>query len=217
MKIALLYSGLPVFDTNILLSHKKYIWDIYDIDLYLSTYLVKDTDIYIINDLINFIKFKRIDVQNFYDVNHIFSSIEKKIRSKNAETNSINSLSMFYKINRSFSLLRDNYDIVIRHRLDVGVDSQLILCENDGINVPCGGDHHGGLLDLFAFGSYSCMRTYCDLFNRIPHYIEEMNQNFHPESLLRFHCNYNQIPIHRFDYNLYLRGQLFNQTAPCIK
>ena len=124
---------------------------------------------------------------------------------------------MFYKINRSFLLLRDSYDIVIRHRLDVSVDSPLDVTKNNGVNVPCGGDHHGGLLDLFAFGSYTSMRSYCDLFNKIPYYIEEMNQNFHPESLLRFHCNYHNLPIYRFDYNLYLREQLFTQTAPCIK
>lgn len=217
MKIALLYSGIPIFNKEALASHKQYIWNIYNVDLYLSTYLFKDSDKYNIDEICNFTKFKNIDIECFSDIKAEFEQVEKKIYQKNSETNVINALSMFYKIHRCFSLIRENYDIVIRNRLDVVVDSDLYLSNNDGINVPCGGDHHGGLLDLFAFGSYTSMGSYCDLFNKIPYYIEQMNQNFHPESLLRFHCNYHNLPIYRFDYNLYLRKQLFTQTAPCIK
>jgi len=218
MKIAILYSGLPICNESILLSHKKYIWDLYDTDLYLSTYSQSAFDQDIIDQLCNFTSFKTIHIENFDTVYaNCLSSIEQNIHIKKDETKTINTLSMFYKISSCFSLVPDSYDILIRHRLDVTVDEPLTLYNNDGVNVPRGGDHHGGLLDLFAFGSYTSMSVYCRLFNHLHHYIHNLSCVFHPESLLRFHCNYHQLPIHRFNYNLYLRGQLFNTTAPCVE
>jgi hypothetical protein len=220
MKIAVLYSGMPVFDEELLLSHKKYIWDNYHTDLYLSTYsqAIDIDDKHDIDKILSFAFFKTIDVENLNDVvsNHL-APIDRNIKIKAPETKTTNTLSMFYKINKCFSLIEPGYDIVIRSRLDIRVDSPLEFDYNEGVHVPCGGDHRGGLLDLFAYGSYNSMKTYTQLFQYLNEYIKDKQMClFHPETLLRFHCNYNRLPIHRFNYNIYLRDILFNNTHPCI-
>jgi hypothetical protein len=118
---------------------------------------------------------------------------------------------MTYKIYRSFSLIPDNtYDIIIKNRLDIKFNEKLIVDENSNFNVPMGGDHWHGLMDLFSYGSYNIMQKYSNLFLYLPIYVFEKHQIFHPEILLRHHCNMTNLKIRRFKYDLFLRDQLFN-------
>jgi hypothetical protein len=109
-----------------------------------------------------------------------------------------------------------NYDIVIRNRTDIKFDRPLFLEDNLHINIPSGGDHRGGLLDLFAYGNKSIMEKYCSLFDNIENYINDKNILFHPESLLRHHCTKHNLKINRFIFDIYLRNINFTRTAPCV-
>jgi len=214
MKIAIMYSGLLSFDLDKLLSHKKHIIDLYDTDIYLSTYFYQDNDLKILDQLHKFFNFCAVNIESFSTLEPLFVEQSKAAKYIYHETKPINVLSMFYKIYQSYNtiLKTKKYDIIIRHRLDTRLDQDLILDTNDQVNIPCNGDHHGGILDLFAYGNKNIMQQYCYLYQYIVDYLNH-GVPLHPETLLRFHCEVNKIPINRFKLNLYLRNELFTQTA----
>ncbi len=206
MKIALLYSGLASgFSAEILDNHKRYIIDHYDCDIYLSTY---NTDNYEPTlKLLNPIKY---NIQDWVSTNPLFEQIAANIKYKPPETKPINTLSMFYQIQKCFSLVENNiYNAIIRLRFDITFDTKLDIIMNQNINIPQGGDHWGGILDLFAYGSFDIMKKYSQLYDKINEYITSNSVIFHPESMLRFYLNECGVPINRFPYNIYLRNQLF--------
>lgn len=207
MKVALLYSGINRFTPEIIDNHKSQIYDLYDCDIYLSTWDSSE-----IGDHIQKLKPLVYEIESFADKEPLFQNMIAKVIYKTEGTKLINVVAMYYKIQKAFCLLRRKYDCVIRLRSDITFDSPLNIITNDSINVPRGGDHFGGLLDLFAYGSYHLMRTYCDVFDKLQTYIDKTAVIFHPESILRFHLIAQQLPINRFDYNIYLREKWFNNT-----
>lgn len=209
MKVALLYSGLPNLTEKILSNHSKFIFDHYDCDIYLSTY---DDDYDNFLNTKTFLDPYKYETDNLSTTrNNIFNSIIPHIKNKKPETKILNTLSMFYKIEKVFDLIDNsiNYDSIIRIRLDITFDKPLILAKNLYLNVPQGGDY-GGLLDLFAYGSYDTMSKYCKLYRNI---INMLNDGcvFHPETMLKFYCDKIGLQIHRFPYNIYLRDNLFTK------
>jgi hypothetical protein len=218
MTTAIIYSGIPHFDRNVLLTHDQYIKNIYKPDIFIHTYSNSHEDIKTIDNLCKHLEPSHLIVENFNDALPMLNALSGYVKTHNPETKIINCLSMFYKIHQSFKMIETRtYDIIIRNRLDISFDAPLEIHDNEMVNVPCGGDHYGGLLDLFAYGSYNVMKSYASLFDFLPLYLGKLEQKLHPESILRFHCNYHNIPIERFDFNVYLRGMLFTQTAPCIR
>jgi len=208
MKVAILYSGLPVIDQEIFDNHKIHILDLYDCDIYLHTYSgFKDLDA---NKAVEIIKPKSYRVEDWAAVENGFVQRSEKIENKYDETKLINVFSMFYKVEQCFNLIADtSYDIVIRNRLDIKFDAPLSIEKNESVNVPQGGDHHGGLLDQFGYGSIKNMSMYCSVYSQLDEYISE-GFVFHPESLLRHHCERTGLVVNRFQYNIYLRDSLFN-------
>ena len=220
MKIAILYSGLPNNFDEFFHNHYTYLYQDYDVDTYLSSYVIDNQSYQQINNIIKLLKPKNIDIENFDKVQAQLIEIKNQyINNIRPECNAINSLSMFYKIFKVFQLINnktDKYDIIVRNRLDIKFVKNITFYKNNKLNVPCGGDHHGGLLDLFGYGDYHVMRQYSSLFNFIARYCSE-GTVFHPETLLRLHCYQSGIDINRFDFDIYLRDINFTQTAPCIK
>jgi len=209
MKIALIYSGLPSFDQEIFDNHYKYIIKPYNPDIFISTYESEK-----ISDIHNTYKPKSIHIEDYSLIEPYLEKLSSFILNVCHETKVVNSLSMFYKIHRGFCLIDNSYDIIIRNRFDIKFDKQLEIEQNASLNVPFGGDHRGGLMDMFAYGNYENMSVYSNLVLFIASYLRYHNAVFHPESLLRGHCKINNIDIKRFDFNIYLRGMCFNDTAP---
>lgn len=209
MKIALLYSGLPNLTEEVFLNHNKFIYRNYDCDIYLSTYSDNYDDFLKTKNLLSPYKH---EVDNSGMICNNFYSIISSITRKRPETNIVNTLSMFYKIQKCFELIDTSvhYDNIIRIRLDIKFDKHLVLGKNSSLNVPKGGDHVGGLLDLFAYGSYDIMSNYCKLYEKIPDLLND-GCLFHPETMLRYHCNKEGLDIYRFPYNIYLRNELFTR------
>lgn len=217
MRVAILYSGLITDDiAEYYHNHFQYILSQYqDIDIYFSTYDISNSKS--IKDLENFFMIKQIHIEEWSSVINQLEKIQNIIHSHAEETTILNTLSMFYKIKQCYSLIKDEkYDIVIRNRIDIKFDNFLTLDKNLYLNVPAGGDHRGGLLDLFAYGSQQIMQKYCSLYDYLSEYIINNRVIFHPESLLRYHCNNLNLPLNRFKYNICLRGINFTETAPCI-
>ncbi len=220
MKIAILYSGIIGNNiSDIYENHHQYILSQYpSTEVYCSTYNnYSDEDNKNIDMFRKLFDPQKLDIENWQNIKSNLQNLEKIISNCANETVAINTLSMFYKIFKCYQLIqKNNYDIVIRSRTDIKFDRYLLLENNSSLNVPSGGDHRGGLLDLFAYGNQIVIKKYCSLFDNIENYINDINILFHPESLLRYHCNKNSIKINRFIYNIYLRNMNFTQTAPCV-
>jgi len=130
------------------------------------------------------------------------------------ETKPVNVYAMHYKISKGFSLIEGyqligkKYDLVIRIRFDIKLESFIDLYEVDPekIYIPEGWDHRGGINDLLAVGGYDVMKTYCNLYHHLEEYAKEGNI-FHPETLLRVHLEKNQIEIERPKMSYFLRSE----------
>jgi len=208
MKIAIIYSGLPNFNQTFFDNHYKYILQYYNPDIYISTY---SSDKHTIKKIKEFYQPKSLHIEDYSIVSTFLQTIQKQIVCHRPETNPENVISMLYKIYRSFHLIPNNtYDIIIKNRFDIQFNQKLDLYINESFNVPMGGDHHGGLMDLFSYGNYETMKKYSNMFLYLPIYILEKHQIFHPEILLRHHCYINNLKIQRFKYDLFLRDELFN-------
>lgn len=220
MKIAILYSGLINDFLPYYINHQTYLYQNYDIDIYLSTYVDDENSKKKLDNFIDLIKPVSIDVEKYIDTEHLFIDIKEKYINHRytRDCKPIRALSMFYKIQKAFKLIPNNntYDLIIRNRLDITYNSKIFFQKNEYLNVPCGGDYRGGLLDLFGYGCYNVMGLYSDIFSHIPKYMED-NILFHPESILRYHCIKQNINIKRFNFDIFLRGKNFTQSAPCYR
>jgi hypothetical protein len=217
MKIALLYSGMPNCTHEVYENHYNHIIRKYDdIDIYYSTYISDSESETNIKTFEKLFQPKKINIEIFENIqkqklNYLVSLISLTV----PEIKPINALSMFYKIKDSFDLIEDaHYNIVIRSRTDIIFNSDLVIDQNNSVNIPSGGDHHGGLMDMLAYGKQELMKKYCSLFDKVKNYFLDKNFVFHPESSLRYHCVKNKINIKRFNYDIFLRGDNFTKSAP---
>jgi hypothetical protein len=106
------------------------------------------------------------------------------------------------------------YDCVIVSRFDVTFDeSPNIVPTKNEVHIPIGPSEEsveyvlGGLPDFFAFGDFASMNVYCTLFNDILRYHHE-GHGLHPESILRKHLEFNNVPFTRFPTKIRLRNRL---------
>lgn len=122
------------------------------------------------------------------------------------ETKIENVLKMYCAIERVDALRRateyerrDRYDLVIRSRTDLLLDTAIDLrrlarVAEDHLIVPRNGHWRGGLSDQFAVSSAMNMTIYASLFSRLNAYVES-GVIAHPETLLRHHCRAQNLPI----------------------
>jgi len=212
MKIAIIYTGMSETNEDILANHKNYIIDQYDVDIYVHTY---DHDNKSLSLIKNILQPKLIVTDSIKDIEKTVSHKISNITTCMDNVRPVNALSMFYKWYSSlFCLNETNYDIVIRNRLDIKFTKPLQIFQNKFLNVPHGGDHLGGLMDLFCYGVTDVLKTYKQLYLNIDRYILSEKIPFHPETLLRHHIKQNSIEIRRFDFPIILRDEIFTNTAP---
>ena len=141
------------------------------------------------------------DSQSFYD-----ESVLQLFRSrKKHETSVENCVNMFYKIMKCNELKTHyenkhnfKYDIVVRLRTDTPFQKPVIFSEDkDKIFIPNNLDF-GGVCDQFAYGPSNLMNVFCNLFPNIKTYFDE-GCCFHPESMLKYHCDKLNLNIIRQD------------------
>lgn len=124
-------------------------------------------------------------------------------------------LGMFYSLKQA-NLLKKNweksnnfkYDLVIRARADIIYDNQFSvqdILNLDSICIP----NHGwsGMNDQFAFSNSKFMDIYSMCYDYIDDYIMNMHVSFHPETIIKRHLEFFNLPI-RFTNNQFgiLRG-----------
>ncbi len=118
-------------------------------------------------------------------------------------------IGMYYKIKMVNELKKEyeqennfNYDCVIRCRPDLLFETPINI--NDfkdlsSLHVPTFG-WYNGLNDQFAFGDSKTMDVYASCFDYIYQY-SDMGVHYHPETILKHHINYWNVPIKTTNIN----------------
>jgi hypothetical protein len=183
MKIAICISGQPRNFKQSYESLKTYFLDKYDCDIYFHTWKTDSfestnfgfgnskysltSDDY--NELIQLYKPK-----NYISENPIvFDSSGYKCPIWRQPLN--NTLSMFYSIYRSFQLIEENYDYVIRTRFDINYSKFNLEFPEEGIILPEWNTDirvkSRGYYDVFALGKPEDMKMYSQVFSNIISYV----------------------------------------------
>ena len=117
---------------------------------------------------------------------------------------------MYFKIFKCNELRKqyesDNsikYDACVRLRTDTSFKKEVII---DNIQEDClyisPDKGWGGICDQFAYGSCRVMDYYSNLFLNIGTYVEE-GCIFHPETLLKYHCDKRGLKYVYLERNLF--------------
>jgi len=128
--------------------------------------------------------------------------------------NLTNILYMFNSITECFKLLDDEYDIIIRCRPDLllqtdinfqGIITDLINGLYD-IQIPGPHFNHTGLNDQLAIGNFESMKYYMGIFDNLEFLVNKYKL-WHPETLLKNHIGESDYKIHQmmYDYSI-VRG-----------
>ena len=93
-----------------------------------------------------------------------------------------NSLSMFYSIYKSISLVKDKYDYIIRARFDLNYNHLPLIYSKNEICIPkwYNSDYRvkdKGYYDIFAIGTQKNMKIYSQVFSNLISYIT-LDQDF---------------------------------------
>lgn len=234
MKVALITGGQPRF-TKYWIENYKRLVGASQIDLYF--YLWKDfelTDSQLnfsdiegtIEQKIESVLIKNVNLRQIvWTDNPAFENIinERLIYSlinvnhldtyNKVETHLKKLLSQRYSILQCFNLLKENYDAIIRYRLDCYPDRKINLNENvieNTIVIPSNNIHGGiaykspGFNDKYAIGNMKIMKIYCEMFNYFEQLINEEPLTVQEETGLGYHLIKKNIEIKVGDFNYHL-------------
>ena len=115
---------------------------------------------------------------------------------------------MFCSIKKSFDLIDDEYDVVIRTRFDLllqpkfDIESILTDLQNKkyDIYIPNVEFNLGGYNDQVAIGTYDAMKVYSDTFFNLNKFAQELKR-WHPETFLGKQLDDNNIKVHQTDWD----------------
>jgi hypothetical protein len=220
MKAAVLYSGLPRQILELYDNHKEYIfsgiahieqvdvycyfWDIWGHTNHLgfkrvvnhtnSTLLTKSEK----DNIINYINPKVCIFDSFEERSKELSDLINMCRMRREQKgfsiehgNENSYVFQFYGLQRSFSLLEDNYDLVFRLRSDLKFTSSTPEYYIDS-NIHTHHINWWGMNDQMAYGSMDSMKIYSDTLSHIPY-----SNSFHPETLLHENISKHNIEVHK--------------------
>jgi hypothetical protein len=119
-----------------------------------------------------------------------------------------NVLLMYYSLKRSFDIIDEPYDYVIRSRFDVIIQDKFNIepiiteLEEDkyDIFIPDEVFNFGGYQDRVAIGKFEAMKTYCDTIVNINSIATSINR-WHPETFLKHQLDSEQIRVMQRDIN----------------
>ena len=107
---------------------------------------------------------------------------------------------------------KENYDVVFRCRTEIEYERPITNEELEisytNLVIPKGLDGRGGYQDSFAFGSVEDMNVYNSVYNNVEYYAKN-GIMVHPEYILRYHLDYNNVPVNRIDFPMLLRGKKY--------
>jgi hypothetical protein len=203
MKVALCFSG-HMRDLN---DTKNFWLDLiqkHNIDVYASFWDIEneergDT----IQNFVDVYKPKKIEVENYQifkktaqDLASIQIYSPESLQQQFRDTSkSFGQMSMWYKIWRC-NMLRhqEDYDLVIRARVDTLLDTNFEILPNHMLNVPMGVNQSiwqgsVGINDCFAYGPSKIMDWYSFLYQHMMDYLNRGHYLFPPEHFLAVHMS----------------------------
>jgi hypothetical protein len=203
MKIALCFSG-QMRDLN---DTKNFWLDLinrHNIDVYASFWDIENIELGdTIQNFIDVYNPKKIEVENYQifkrttqDLASIQIQSPNDLQQQFQDTSkAFGQLPMWYKIWRC-NMLRhqEDYDFVIRARVDTLLDTNFELQFNEMLNVPMGVNQsiwHGsvGINDCFAYGPSKVMDWYSFLYQHMMDYLNRGHYLFPPEHFLAVHMS----------------------------
>jgi hypothetical protein len=233
MRIALLLSGLTRSASLCYDNLNKFLLSKHDVDIYIHTWNVSNVSL-------NGVKYEsetRID-----DIKKLYNPIEIVAEDYFSKKNWLNekysnynkkpgcypdrTISMFYKIEQCFNLVKDKYDFYIRSRIDLLINEEIDFTKLDqsSINIPkFQTDRTGysendlifsippdsyGITDCISIGTYDYMRKYCSIFSNLDKLCIGMGFDYHPEYLTLKNIETLNMKINRFDLNFYIVRKL---------
>ncbi len=151
--------------------------------------------------------------------------IAEKIEKHPEETRPFNTLMMWHKW-RELGLKSElhQYDLIIKTRPDVDyqvehlealvrVLEQFSASEALKMAIPDGGDHRGGMNDIFSIGRPVEMQYYLSIMDFYQDYYQNIGE-FHPERMLRYHLiDKGHLSVLRFPLEISLRGTTYNANS----
>lgn len=147
-----------------------------DVDKFVSTYNPKD---YIVD---------KIEYKSYGLENH-----DKKL------TNIDNMCRHFINKYRVYSLIKEEYDVVMSLRCDLVYSTPFSFGEikSNTIYIPEGEDHYNGLNDQIAYGDMTSVGKYMNIINNVGTMLNN-NVILHPEIMTRANINGYNVNIERF-------------------
>ena len=199
-KIAILWPGrIRLFEETIW-NYRRTILSLQDaghiVDLYVSTYATESG----IDDFCQLYNPRLIDVENTPTIHVPPVMGELNI----LRVTSI--LYLHYKLYRLWNIFRsieEKYDIIVRYRDRLLLERPIPTTLGAGLHIPSGGNHWGGINDVFAIGDYNSMQVYCSCYPQINHFI--MGGVIHKhECINAANLSGSNITINRFPFATYL-------------
>lgn len=219
MKIALMYSGLPRHILDMHKNHMSHIfnvsaevdvyfhfWDIWGFTEYGCGHTITHRNSQIVTEdykqkICSLLNPKKYVFEEFEyaeeKLNRIVNTCETRaIKNPQEFTGNPRSyVFQFYSINKTFSLIEDSYDIVVRLRSDIKftpVRNHTQIFHIDDFVHTYSGYCYNDMNDQMAYGSMKTMKTYTDTFNKL-----EQLTTVHPESLLFEHLVNSRVHIEK--------------------
>lgn len=126
----------------------------------------------------------------------------------NIDSNFENNLYMFNSITECFKLLDDEYDIVVRCRPDLMLQTPInfesiineIINGLYDIQIPSPQFNHKGINDQLAIGNWKGMKHYMSIMDNVEEVVNR-RKVWHPETLLMLHLRTPDIRIHQMIYD----------------
>ena len=133
MKTAIILTGLNRSKLNYYLNHKEII-DKYNADVYISTYNTPKENGYLsIQEMLDLYTPIKIDIEEYSRIEPQFQKLVDNIQWRDYQIKNqfrfvpkpINVCSMWYKIQKGFDIIDNEYDVYIRMRFDNTFDNTL--------------------------------------------------------------------------------------------
>lgn len=219
MKYAILYSGhlrtfLDTVDNHIekIINYNDFdiylnLWDGWGNGYVLKEYQFDDCDLItdeVKNILIDKIKPKFYEFQNYNDVYNEINQITK-LQDKRHNTNKVqNVVSMYYKLQRGFEHVKNsgvNYDGILRLRPDTFLDGNIELFQPNDKTLYTSMEprwclNGNGVNDQFGFGNMEVMNHYTNVYSDLENiWAEYKHLSSAPEVLLKIYLEKFEVMI----------------------
>lgn len=121
----------------------------------------------------------------------------------------------FYSIYKAYKMIDEEYDCIIKFRVDSSPDREFNLNEYDlseGIYIPDNtryseADIYEKITDQFAIGNHKNMHTYFSLYENMDSYFINRNCPIHQETALSCHLTNNFIPMKSSNFKHYIKDR----------